>query len=185
MCIRDSGRGSGFWSVRCKDGVLQNNEFSHARGAADSCGAHIDIENDNVIVQYNVSYDNAGGFAEFMGANTNCIYRYNVSINDGFRVKWSNGATLQSNPEMYTSSGQKNTQNGKIIWFSDFTGFDGQTKVGAKNNKVYNNTIYIGQDTNGDDITSLIRFENDTDLNEVKNNIFYVESERILNFTKS
>ena len=182
---KQHGRGSGFWSVRCKDGVLQNNEFSHARGAADSCGAHIDIENDNVIVQYNVSYDNAGGFAEFMGANTNCIYRYNVSINDGFRVKWSNGATLQSNPEMYTSSGQKNTQEGKIIWFSDFTGFDGQTKVGCKNNQVYNNTIYIGQDTNGDDITSLIRFENDTDLNEVKNNIFYVESESTLNFTKS
>ena len=182
---KQHGRGSGFWSVRCKDGVLQNNEFSHVRGAADSCGAHIDIENDNVIVQYNVSYDNAGGFAEFMGANTNCIYRYNVSINDGFRVKWSNGATLQSNPEMYTASGQKNTQNGKIIWFSDFTGFDGQTKVGAKNNQVYNNTIYIGQDTNGDDITSLIRFENDTDSNEVKNNIFYVESESTLNFTKS
>ena len=182
---KQHGRGSGFWSVRCKDGVLQHNEFSHARGAADSCGAHIDIENDNVIVQYNVSYDNAGGFAEFMGANTNCIYRYNVSINDGFRVKWSNGATLQSNPEMYTASGEKNTQEGKIIWFSDFTGFDGQTKVGSKNNQVYNNTIYIGQDTNGDDITSLIRFENDTDSNEVKNNIFYVESESTLNFTKS
>ena len=182
---RKHGRGSGFWSVRSNHGVLQHNEFSHARGAADSCGAHIDIENDNVIVQYNVSYDNAGGFAEFMGANTNCIYRYNVSINDGFRVKWSNGATLQSNPEMYTASGQKNTQNGKIIWFSDFTGFDGQTKVGAKNNQVYNNTIYIGHDTNGDDITSLIRFENDTDSNEVKNNIFYVESESTLNFTKS
>ena len=182
---KQHGRGSGFWSVRCKDGVLQHNEFSHARGAADSCGAHIDIENDNVIVQYNVSYDNAGGFAEFMGANTNCIYRYNVSINDGFRVKWSNGATLQSNPEMYTASGEKNTQEGKIIWFSDFTGFNGQTKVGSKNNQVYNNTIYIGQDTNGDDITSLIRFENDTDSNEVKNNIFYVESESTLNFTKS
>ena len=182
---KQHGRGSGFWSVRSKDGVLQHNEFSHARGAADSCGAHIDIENDNVIVQYNVSYDNAGGFAEFMGANTNCIYRYNVSINDGFRVKWSNGATLQSNPEMYTASGQKNTQQGKIIWLSDFTGFAGQTKVGSKNNQVYNNTIYIGQDTNGDDITSLIRFENDTDSNEVKNNIFYVESGSTLNFTKS
>ena len=182
---KQHGRGSGFWSVRCKDGVLQHNEFSHARGAADSCGAHIDIENDNVIVQYNVSYDNAGGFAEFMGANTNCIYRYNVSINDGFRVKWSNGATLQSNPEMYTASGEKNTQKGKIIWFSDFTGFDGQTKVGSNNNEVYNNTIYIGQDTNGDAITSLIRFENDTDLNEVRNNIFYVASESTLNFTKS
>jgi len=129
---KQHGRGSGFWSVRSKDGVLQHNEFSHARGAADSCGAHIDIENDNVIVQYNVSYDNAGGFAEFMGANTNCIYRYNVSINDGFRVKWSNGATLQSNPEMYTASGQKNTQQGKIIWLSDFTGFAGQTKLDPK-----------------------------------------------------
>ena len=182
---RQHGRGSGYWSVRCNNGILQYNEFSHVRGTADSCGAHIDIENDNIVVQYNLSYDNAGGFAEFMGANTNCIYRYNISINDGFRVKWTSGSTIQSNPEMYSPNGSRNTQQGKIIWFSDFTGFNGQPKNGSKNNQVYNNTIYIGQDSNGDNITSLIRFENDTDYNEVRNNIFYIETGSSLNFTKS
>lgn len=188
---RQHGRGSGFWSVRCRDGILQHNEFSHVRGAADSCGAHIDIDNDNVIIQYNLSYDNAGGFAEYMGANTNCIYRYNISINDGFRVKhthpWNEnmGPTIEEAPEMYTPSGERNTQNGKIIWFSDFTGFEGQTKVGAKINLVYNNTIYIGNDYNGNPITSLISFENDTDYNEVRNNIFYIEPGSTLNFDKS
>jgi hypothetical protein len=188
---RQHGRGSGFWSVRCKDGILQRNEFSHVRGAADSCGAHIDIENDNVIVQYNLSYDNAGGFAEFMGANTNCIYRYNVSINDGFRVKHSNpwnldqGPFIEEAPEMFSPNGKRNTQAGKIIWLSDFTGFQGEARVGSKNNQVYNNTIYIGKDTNNNPITSLISFENDTNFNEVKNNIFYVETGSTLNFNNA
>jgi hypothetical protein len=176
--IRQHGRGSGFWSVRCKNGILQHNEFSHVRGAADSCGAHIDIENDNVIVQYNLSLDNAGGFVEFMGANTNCIYRYNVSINDGFRVKWTTGATIITNPEMYSPNGSKNTQTGKAIWFSDFTGFNGEPRVGAAYNLVYNNSIYVKSG-----MTSTIEFENNTNNNIVKNNIFYIDG--TLKYTKA
>jgi len=156
---RQHGRGSGFWSVRCKDGVLQKNEFSHVRGAADSCGAHIDIENDNIIVQYNLSYDNAGGFAEYMGANTNCIYRYNISINDGFRVKGE-----------FSANGDTNTQPGKTIWFSNFTGFADETRVGSSNNHVYNNTIYVKSG-----MTARVVIGESTHDNTVKNNIFYVD----------
>ena len=171
---RQHGRGSGFWSVRCKNGILQFNEFSHVRGAADSCGAHIDIENDNIIVQYNLSYDNAGGFAEFTGANTNCIYRYNVSINDGARVKWTNGSTIVSNPEMYSPNGEKNAQSGKIIWFSNFTGFQGQTRIGSNNNHVYNNTIYVSTG-----MTSRLVIGESSYDNTVKNNIFYIDGNLI------
>ncbi|MDG2280031.1 MAG: right-handed parallel beta-helix repeat-containing protein [Flavicella sp.] len=151
---RQHGRGSGFWSVRCKNGILEHNEFSHARGQADSCGAHIDIENDNLIVQYNLSLDNEGGFAEYMGANTNCIYRYNVSINDGWRIKGING----------------NTQWGKTIWFSDFTGFEDEPRVGSSNNHVYNNTIYVKSG-----MTARIVIGESVHDNTVKNNIFYVD----------
>lgn len=151
---RQHGRGSGFWSVRCTNGLLQNNEFSHARGEADSCGAHIDIENDNIIVQYNLSLDNEGGFAEYMGANTNCIYRYNISINDGWRIKGVNGAT----------------QHGKTIWFSNFTGFNDEPRIGSSTNHVYNNTIYTKPG-----MTSRIVIGESAHDNTVKNNIFYID----------
>ena len=77
-----------------------------------------------------------------------------VSINDGFRVKHSNpwnldqGPFIEEAPEMFSPNGKRNTQAGKIIWLSDFTGFQGEARVGSKNNQVYNNTIYIGKDTN-------------------------------------
>ena len=164
---KQHGRGSGFWSVRCKNGVLQNNEFSHVRGQADSCGAHIDIENDNVVVQYNLSLDNEGGFAEYMGANTNCIYRYNISINDGWRVKGVNG----------------NTQWGKTIWFSNFTGFEDEPRIGSSFNHVYNNTIYVKEG-----MTARVVIGESSHHNTVKNNIFYVDGtiiflEEDLNYT--
>ena len=31
------------------------------------------------------SYNNEGGFAEILGDNINCGYRYNISVNDGYR----------------------------------------------------------------------------------------------------
>ena len=45
-----------------------------------------------MIVENNLSRNNAGGFIEILGNNYNCSYRYNVSINDGHRVKGKNGA---------------------------------------------------------------------------------------------
>ncbi len=61
---RMHGRGSGIWPWTCNDVLIENNTFMHARGRADSCGVHIDFGNRNVIVQRNLSIDNAGGFLE-------------------------------------------------------------------------------------------------------------------------
>jgi hypothetical protein len=165
---RQHGTGSCWWGVRSKNGILQNNEFSHVRGAADSHGAHIDIACDSVIIQYNLSYDNEGGFAEYMGAASNCIYRYNLSINDGWRVKnmpCSNGVKDTSGNIL------NNRQHGTSIWFSDFTGFDGQDKVGASYNMVYNNTFYIPAG-----YSPRIKLQDSTHHNSIINNVFYVES---------
>lgn len=179
-------RGSGFWCVRTNDGLLQYNEFSHARGPADSCGAHIDIENDNVIIQYNLSYDNAGGFAEFMGANTNCAYRYNVSINDGWRVKRINNTYDQATyPEMYTQSGAANFQEGKAVWFSDYYGCS-TCKVPSVGNAVHNNTIYTNSYTGywggTDPVHALVKVEEGSAENVVKNNIFYMDNGSTLSY---
>jgi hypothetical protein len=188
---RQRGRGSGFWCVRTSNGILQYNEFSHAHGPKDSCGAHIDIENDNVIIQYNLSWDNAGGFAEYMGANTNCIYRYNVSINDGWRVKWDGTSTIEDRPDMYTAKGQTNGQPGSSVWFSNYYGCS-TCDVASTENQVYNNTIYIGKHNgvapNGDsfvvDIDAHIEFEALSANNEVKNNIFFVAGSSKITYVK-
>jgi hypothetical protein len=78
-----------------------------------------------VIVQYNFSANNAGGFCEILGNNHNCAYRYNVSVNDGHRVKGRNGAM----------------QDGKTFWLSGYVG-KGE-RSGPFNTYFYNNTIFV------------------------------------------
>ena len=64
----------------------------NATGSLDSYGVHIDYDNANVVVQYNFSYNNEGGFVQILGANINSGYRYNISVADGSRINGVNGA---------------------------------------------------------------------------------------------
>ncbi|ANQ52468.1 right-handed parallel beta-helix repeat-containing protein [Flammeovirga sp. MY04] len=123
---RKWGRGSGLWTWGCDRVLIEHNQFRNAKGPADSAGCHIDFNCSNVIVQYNISENNAGGFCEILGNNYNCAYRYNVSINDGYRVKKKGVAS----------------QEGKIFWLSGFNGKDKKHK-GPYNSYFYNNTIYV------------------------------------------
>lgn len=82
---RKWGRGSGMWTWGCNYFLLEHNIFEGAQGIADCCGAHIDFNCSNVVIQYCLSRYNCGGFIEVLGLNHNCSYRYNVSINDGWR----------------------------------------------------------------------------------------------------
>ncbi|MEN8127647.1 MAG: right-handed parallel beta-helix repeat-containing protein [Planctomycetota bacterium] len=127
---RMHGRGSGIWPWTSNRVLIEKNTFMHARGKADSCGVHIDFNCKDVIVQYNLSYDNEGGFIEILGNNYNCAYRYNISINDGARVKGKNGAH----------------QEGKVLWTSGFVG-KGKKKEGPFSSYIYNNTIYVGENS--------------------------------------
>jgi len=150
-------RGSGIWPWSCTDVIIQKNKFMHARGKNDSCGAHIDFNCKNVVVQYNLTSDNEGGFVEILGNNQNCVYRYNISINDGARVKGRNGAQL----------------DGRILWFSGFVG-DGNKKTGPFNSYIYNNTIFVKKD-----IQPCLYFSNTASGILIANNIFYTETEMI------
>ena len=78
-------RGSGTWPFKCERVLIQKNRLMNAHGPQDSYSAHIDYGNKDVVIQYNLSYNNEGGFAEVLGDNVNCGYRYNISINDGYR----------------------------------------------------------------------------------------------------
>ncbi|AQQ09937.1 nitrous oxide reductase family maturation protein NosD [Sedimentisphaera cyanobacteriorum] len=122
---RMHSRGSGIWTWSCSDVLIEKNKFTQAGGKADSCGMHIDFNCRNVVIQYNYSAYNAGGFIEILGNNHNCAYRYNVSVNDGFREKGKKGAH----------------QEGKILWTSGYVGRN-REKHGPYNSYIYNNTIY-------------------------------------------
>ena len=118
-------RGSGLWTFDSRDVVIQYNEMRNARGPLDSYGVHIDYNNENVVVQFNYSYNNEGGFVQILGANANSGYRYNISVRDGSRIEGVDGAL----------------QNGRLINVSNFCNIAaGCPSTGSF---IYNNTIWV------------------------------------------
>jgi len=152
---RKWGRGSGLWTWGSSNVLIEKNSFMYANGPADSAGCHIDFNCDNVIVQYNLSVENAGGFIEILGNNYNCSYRYNVSVNDGHRIKGKENAF----------------QQGKTFWLSGYVG-RGNERNGPFNSYIYNNTIFTKES-----ILSKIAVDKASNGVLVANNIFHIEGE--------
>ncbi|WP_373524143.1 right-handed parallel beta-helix repeat-containing protein [Aquiflexum sp.] len=150
---RKWGRGSGLWTWSASYVMIEHNSFMYANGPGDSAGAHIDFNCDNVILQYNFSAENAGGFCEILGNNYNCAYRYNISVNDGHRIKGENGAF----------------QEGKIFWLSGYQGGQRERKAPV-NSYFYNNTMYVKSDQ-----VSKIAIDNRSKGILIVNNIFHLE----------
>ena len=115
---RLAGRGSGLWTFRCKYIIAQYNRSYDVKGDGDSYGMHIDFGNEDVVYQYNYSQNSEGGFCEILGSNNRCVYRFNVSVNDGYR-----------------------NNHGNTIWISGYVG-SGNNPIRSDNSYVYNNTIY-------------------------------------------
>jgi Right handed beta helix region len=155
---RNWGRGSGMWTWSCSNILIEHNRFENANGPGDSAGVHIDYNCSDVIVQYNVSANNAGGFCEILGNNYNCAYRYNISINDGFRIKGVNGAF----------------QEGKIFWLSGYVG-NNKPKEGPYNSYFYNNSIYVSSS-----IIPRIAISSSSNGVLIANNIFYFEKNAVI-----
>jgi hypothetical protein len=149
---RNWGRGSGLWTWQTSDVVIERSRFRNANGPGDSAGVHIDFHCRNIIVQYNLSANNAGGFCEVLGNNHNIAYRYNVSVNDGHRVKGRAGAF----------------QEGKTFWLSGYTG-DKSPRLGPFNTYFYNNTVYVSEE-----IVAKFAVTSTTRGVLIANNIFYV-----------
>ena len=155
---RKWGRGSGLWTWGSSYAVISNNKFQNANGPADSAGCHIDFNCNDIIVENNLSRNNAGGFIEILGNNYNCSYRHNLSINDGHRVKGENGAF----------------QEGKTFWLSGYVG-KGKERNGPFNSYIYGNKVYVG-----DDIIPKIAVDKAARGVFVANNIFYFENDPIM-----
>jgi hypothetical protein len=154
-CNDDSrkwGRGSGLWTWGSSNVLIEKNEFLYASGPGDSAGAHIDYNCDNIVLQYNISAYNAGGFCEILGNNYNCMYRYNISVNDGHRIKGVDGAF----------------QEGKVFWLSGYQG--NKEPKGPVNSYFYNNTIYSDAS-----IEAKFAVDNTSNGIVIANNIFCIK----------
>ena len=150
---RKWGRGSGLWVWGCLNVLIEHNSFRNANGPGDSAGCHIDFNNKNVVIQYNLSENNVGGFVEILGNNHNCTYRYNVSINDGSRT-WIKDKTLGA---------------GTMIGVNGWVG-QNRPRLGPFNIYIYNNTIFVKKE-----ITPEVGVSQHTRGILVANNIFYLE----------
>lgn len=106
--------GTGIYTGNSDGTLVQYNYIEGARGDNDSRGIHMDQYSLNYVAQYNITYDNVGGFVHIVGGGRNNVFRYNISINDGYRA-----------------------DSGNIISFNAFDQTDN-----AENCYVYNNTIY-------------------------------------------
>lgn len=149
---RMPGRGSSIWNYKAINTIMQYNMCLSTRGYLDSYGIHIDNYNTNTFVQYNYMEDCIGGFVEILRGNKNAVYRFNVSVNDGWRKNptWANSnktiwvnADRWGDPENFAPSDGVYIYNNTVVIDSAYTTC---INLDGKNMFVYNN---IWSSTNG------------------------------------
>ncbi len=167
LSTRKWGRGSGMWLHTCDGFLFDHNYYYRSEGVADCCGAHIDIGNTNVVIQYCLSVNNCGGFVEVLGNNYNCCYRYNISIDDG----WRDISDTAQYSFWYGPTGTTVGTDGCLLTINGHTTGDYE---GPYNTYIYNNTV-ISSSSRFDGYTNPFTFEVSTSSEGVliANNIFY------------
>lgn len=87
---------AGLWVMSSDNVVVEGNEVANGMyGGNDGTAFDIDLNCNNVTVQHNYSHDNARGTVLFMNYSRKGIFRYNVSINDG----WDNNKLISYLPD--------------------------------------------------------------------------------------
>ena len=144
------GRGSAVWNWHCVNTLIQYNQSINAKGILDSHGIHVDHSNSDTFIQYNFMKDCEGGFVEILGGNERAVYRFNISLNDGWR----------ENPNWQNSN--------HTLWLSDKIGGNGGHE--SLDSYIYNNTVIINK-------VNAEAFDTAIDIDAVNtrifNNIFY------------
>lgn len=80
---------AGIWNTVAQNNVFQFNEvYGGPAGNQDGMAYDFDLYLKNTTFQFNYSHDNPQGFLLLMGNNENDVFRYNISQNDGYFIKW-------------------------------------------------------------------------------------------------
>ncbi|QNL48045.1 right-handed parallel beta-helix repeat-containing protein [Olivibacter sp. SDN3] len=140
--LPDTEAAAGIWPWSCDNTIIQYNEVSDHKAPWDAQGFDSDWNCRNTIIQYNYSHDNEGGFLLICNdgnvgspnsvGNTGTIVRYNISVNDGRRLK------------------------GKHAGFSPIIHIPGP----VRNTAIYNNLIVVPAERPKDSDSTVIAFDN-------------------------
>ncbi|MBB3696498.1 Ig-like domain-containing protein [Flammeovirga yaeyamensis] len=151
---RMPGRGSAVWNWHSINTVVQYNSCISSRGYLDSHGAHVDNENDYTFIQYNYMIDCEGGFVEILGGSNHSVYRFNVSVNDGWRDGggvtgswWNSNHTIWITPDIMNKAPDLCEVN--YIYNNTMVldkNFETCIEIDAKDTHIFNNIFYT---TNG------------------------------------
>jgi hypothetical protein len=165
---RMAKRGSGAWYFSSRNVISQFNKSYHIRGDGDSYGQHIDYGNKDIILQYNYSEDSEGGFVEILGNNVNSTYRFNVSVNDGFRDKKGNTFWISPFASPNNSSDSSYIYNNSVYVNANISP---DMSLEGKNMFIYNNILYA---TGKGQIGSEILIKNDVGSKlYLSNNLYF------------
>jgi len=171
------GRGSAVWNWYSINTIIQYNQAINAKGIMDSHGIHVDHSNVDTFIQYNYMQDCEGGFVEILGGNQRAVYRFNISINDGWRVhpNWVNSDhTIWLNDKIGGESGHPSYDsyiynNTVVINKSGNDAFDTAIDINGQNTRIFNNIFYA---TNGSGIGNQQGNYGDPNL-MMTNNMFF------------
>jgi hypothetical protein len=144
------GRGSAVWNWYSINTIIQYNQAINAKGIMDSHGIHVDHSNVDTFIQYNYMQDCEGGFVEILGGNQRAVYRFNISVNDGWRVhpNWVNSDhTIWLNDKIGGESGHPSYDsyiynNTVVINKSGNDAFDTAIDINGQNTRIFNNIFY-------------------------------------------
>jgi len=170
------GRGSAVWNWYSINTVIQNNQAISIRGILDSHGIHVDHGNENTFIQYNYMEDCEGGFVEILGGNETAVYRFNISVNDGWRKNpnWENSNhTIWLNDKIGGNDGYKSNNsfiyNNTVVINRPIDPYSTAIDIKGNNTRIFNNIFYS---INGSNIGGKQMNINDNNLS-MSNNLFF------------
>lgn len=149
----------GIWPWSCDNAIVQFNVVSDHKSPTDAYGFDSDWNSTNSLFQFNLSYNNDGGFLlvcnsggwtpDWCIGNKGTIARYNISINDGLRRNKLKGKyfspvihcagpisnTIIENNLIYLFAKPNKLTDRTLISLTDWTGYPDSTFF--NNNYIY------------------------------------------------
>jgi hypothetical protein len=117
----------GIWPWSCDNAIVQYNVVSDHKSQVDGYGFDSDWNSTNSLFQYNLSYNNDGGFLLICNpggwttnwniGNIGTIIRYNISINDGLRNYILENKKEYFSPVIHITGALKNTLIEKNLFY--------------------------------------------------------------------
>ena len=149
----NEGNYASIWCYNLTRGLFQYNEsYGTMYGNADGEAWDVDDSSNWVIYQYNYSHHNAGGTCLFMTSQTNSIFRYNISVNDGSGPAWLDSVNDYDMTEWFGQIGntgadqrEEHSYAGRYPYGNHIFHSPGDARYQTTSIPlIHNNTIYIG-----------------------------------------